>query len=380
MDSIFSYGGVQRVTAVVAKELAKDNDITIVTLDKPSSENYRLYGLDEAEIQYRYFSYPETSVWKNYLCKSFSYLYRKVLPQNRYTSDLYAHSSFPSEKRDALANELNVGNYDIIIGVHAPLSVRLAACKSQLTGVKLIGWIHNSYEALFGKNSQYYIGPELQKHYEYQLQKLDHTIVLSKDDAKRYHFPVQVIYNPLTLKPGSPAKGDSKKFLAVGRFSRRHKGFDILIEAFNLFAKEDQEWTLDIVGEGEEEPMYKDMISNNQLDDRIHIHPFTSHIQSYYSDAQVYVLSSRWEGMPLVLMEAMSHGLPIVSSDLPICMEIMGGFGLFFENGNVGQLAERLKEATKLDWHKKSDEALAIAQRFDIESIVSQWKNIIYER
>jgi len=376
IDSIFSIGGVQRVTAVIAKELAKDWDVTIVTLDEPSKEDKRLYGLQEAKIHYLYFSYPETPKLKNIRCKTYSYLFRKILPQNRLTSDWYARSSFPSEKRDALAKELQKGAYDAIIGVHAPLAVRLAACKPQLKGTRLIGWIHNSYEALFGTGSLY-IGPELRKHYEFQLEKLDETIVLSHDDARKYHFHVNVIYNPLTLEPGVPSRGNTKTFLAVGRFSRRHKGFDILIEAFHLFAQTNKEWTLDIVGEGEEEPIYHEMITKYALQDRIRIHPFTNHIQSFYSEAQVYVLSSRWEGMPLVLMEAMSHGLPIISSDMAISKEIMGDYGIYFNNGDVSNLAQQLQHATEIDWNSKSKEALNIVKRFDVKHIIEQWRNIL---
>lgn len=379
MDSIFSYGGVQRVTAVIAKELAKDCDVTIVTFDNPKAEDTSLYDLNKANIHYRFFSYPETPKWKELFCKAYSGLFRKVLPQTRLTSDWYCHSSFPSEKRDALAKELKVGEYDVIIGVHAPLAVRLAACKSQLGNTKLIGWIHNSYEALFGAGSLY-IGPELRKHYEYQLQKLDKTIVLCQNDARKYHFPVEVIYNPLTLEPGKPSQGDSKRFLAVGRFSHRHKGFDLLIEAFNIFSKNNKEWTLDIVGEGVEEPLYRKMIADYKLEGLITLHPFTNNIQEYYTKAQVYVLSSRWEGFGLVLVEAMAHGLPIVSSDLPTSKEIMGNFGMFFTNGNVNELAEQLHKATEIEWNKKSEEAIQIAQRFNIQHIIEQWNKIIYER
>ena len=377
MDSIFSYGGVQRVTAVIAKELAKDWDVTIVTFDNPKAENTSLYDLNNANIHYRFFRYPETPRWKELFCKAYSGLFRKVLPQTRLTSDWYSHSSFPSEKRDALAKELKDGEYDVIIGVHAPLAVRLATCKSQLGDTKLIGWIHNSYEALFGAGSLY-IGPELRKHYEYQLQKLYKTIVLCQDDARKYHFPVDVIYNPLTLEPGKPSQGDSKRFLAVGRFSHRHKGFDLLIEAFNIFAKDNKEWTLDIVGEGVEEPLYRKMIADYKLEGRITLHPFTNNIQEYYSKAQVYVLSSRWEGFGLVLVEAMAHGLPIVSSDLPTSKEIMGDFGMYFTNGNVNELAEQLHKATEIEWDKKSEEAIQIAQRFNIRHIIEQWNKIIY--
>jgi glycosyltransferase involved in cell wall biosynthesis len=376
MDSIFSIGGVQRVTAVIAKELAKDYDVTIVTLDKEETMDTSLYSLNEANIHYQFFTYPNVGYWKWRLYKVYSYLYRRILPHTRLTSDGYVHSSFPSEKRNALAEKLKNGNYDVIIGVHAPLAVRLAACKKSLGKAKLIGWVHNSHKALFGKDSLY-IGPELCKHYEYQLEKLDETIVLCHDDANKYHFPTKVIYNPLTLIPGTPSDGTSKKFLAVGRFSRRHKGFDLLIEAFNIFAKKNKEWTLDIVGEGVEEPMYRQLIKKYELEDRITIHPFTNHIQSYYREAQIYVLSSRWEGFGLVLVEAMAHGLPVISSDLPTSKEIMGNFGLYYKNGDIKALARQMEQATLLDWPSKSKEAITIAKQFDIGNIIQQWHQLL---
>jgi glycosyltransferase involved in cell wall biosynthesis len=156
-----------------------------------------------------------------------------------------------------------------------------------------------------------------------------------------------------------------------------HKGIDLLIEAFNLFSQKNQEWCLDIVGEGKEENTFRDLIVRYHLENRITIHSFTNNIQEYYSNAQIYVLSSRWEGMPLVLVEAMAHGLPIVTSDLPVSKEIMGDFGIYFENGNIEDLALKLEEATHIDWQAKSKEALAIAQRFDIENIIKQWKELI---
>lgn len=375
-DSIFSFGGVQRVTAVIAKELAKDYDVTIVTKDKPEQKDTTFYELDKANIHYRFFSFPEVSRWKYYFCKAYSYLYRRYLPQTRLTSNLYACSSFPHEQRKALYRELKEGNYDVIIGVHAPLAIRLASCRRHLRGTRLIGWIHNSYEALFGEGSLY-IGPELCKHYEFQLAKLDHTIVLCRDDAQKYHITTEVIYNPLTLVPGPPSEGTSKKFLAVGRFSRLHKGFDLLIEAFRIFAQDNKEWTLDIVGEGVEEPLYRKYIKEYQLQERIHIHPFTNNIQQYYHEAQAYVLSSRWEGFGLVLVEAMAHGLPIISSNLPTSKEIMGDFGLYFVNGDVNGMARQMHVATQLDWNSTSRKAIEIAHRFNLETISRQWQQII---
>lgn len=381
VDSIFSIGGVQRVTAVIAKELAKDYDVTIVTFDRPESINTTLYGLSGTDIHYRFFSYPAIGTLKRILCKTYSGFYRKIQPRGLFASNLYACSSFPSELRKALIQELRQGQYDIIIGVHAPLAARLSTLMPQLPGVRCIGWIHNSFEALFSPASRY-IGPELKRHYIYQFRKLHATILLCQHDADSYKaydplFKPTVIYNPLTLVPGKPSLGNSKRFLAVGRFSRQHKGFDLLIEAFHLFAQKDSEWTLDIVGEGPEEQLYRNLIKDFQLEDRITIHPFTKDIQAYYSQAQAYVLSSRWEGFGLVLVEAMAHGLPVVSSDLPTSKEIMGDFGLYFQNGNIEELAERLYDATKLDWKKKSEEAFTIARHFELDRIAEQWRKIL---
>lgn len=380
-DSIFSFGGVQRVTSVIAKALSEDYDVTIVTFDAPDKHNTSLYGLGEAAISYRFFRYPPASgLWQK-LRKAYSAFYRKVQPQGQWASRLYAHSSFPAPLRKALTRELQDGHYDTIVGVHAPLAARLATIKPHLPGVRCIGWIHNSFEALFSDTSLY-IGAQLRRHYVFQLQKLDSMVVLCRHDAESYcRYDAlcrpTVIYNPLTLSPGQPADGTSRRFLAVGRFSHRHKGFDLLIDAFRLFAQKDSEWSLDIVGEGPEEQLYRRNIAEYGLEQRIRIHPFTADIQSYYSQAQVYVLSSRWEGFGLVLVEAMAHGLPVVSSDLPTSLEIMGDFGLYFENGNIEQLAQRLHDATLVDWPRKSQEAFAIAGRFNVGAIINQWKEIL---
>ncbi len=252
VDSIFSIGGVQRVTAVIAKELAKDYDVTIVTFDQESAKDTQLYELNEAPVQYRFFSYPSIGYLHNKICKAYSGLYQKYRFQSKFASILYGFSSFPYPLRKSLTLELKKGKYDVIIGVHAPLAGRLATMKAHLHGVKTIGWIHNSFNALFGEGF-IYIGAARKRHYVYQFEKLDDVIVLHQHDADTYYdydpqFKPTVIHNPLTLKPGLPSDGISKRFLAIGRFSHQHKGLDLLIEAFHIFRKTNKEWKLDIVG------------------------------------------------------------------------------------------------------------------------------------
>ena len=78
MDSLFSVGGVQRVTAVIAKALSGRYDVTIATFDPPDSQDTSLYGLDEATLSYRFFRYPEVSSFRRTACKVYSGLYRKL--------------------------------------------------------------------------------------------------------------------------------------------------------------------------------------------------------------------------------------------------------------------------------------------------------------
>ena len=71
------------------------------------------------------------------------------------------------------------------------------------------------------------------------------------------------------------------------------------------------------------------------------------------------------------------YGSPIVSSDRPTSKEIMGDFGLYFKNGDINELAQRLKDATRLGWATKSKEAIEISQRFEVSQIIKQWKQLI---
>ena len=132
MDSIFSIGGVQRVTAVIAKELAKDYDVTIFTFDKPQKKDTNLYELKEQDIHYQFFAYPDVARIKGFLFKVHRAIYVRLWPKAKWHSKIYAITSFPSEQRNTILPALQAGNFDIIIGVHAPLSERLATIKKEL--------------------------------------------------------------------------------------------------------------------------------------------------------------------------------------------------------------------------------------------------------
>ena len=104
--------------------------------------------------------------------------------------------------------------------------------------------------------------------------------------------------------------------------------------------------------------IYRQLIIESHLEKRVKLCPFTKDIQRHYAGASVYVLSSRWEGQPLVLVEAMAHGLPIVSSDLPVAKELLEGrgCGIFFNCGDINDMALALSRmASTTKWVEMSE-------------------------
>ena len=94
-DSIFKSAGMQRVTAVIAEELTKYYDVTIVTFEDPQQKNLKMYNLENYPIKIVFSHFPEIGTLKRFSYNVYSYLYKNILPKTALTSDLYAHSSFP---------------------------------------------------------------------------------------------------------------------------------------------------------------------------------------------------------------------------------------------------------------------------------------------
>ena len=377
-DTVFGYGGVERVLSVIAQAMAQSYDVTILSTDLRADT--AMYGYDRSSIRFEYISYPDTKGLTRLCCKAYSYIYKKVLPKYSITSEGYSRSFFLSAYKKALIETINAGNYDVVIGVHAYLSLHLASVRQHLNARKVIAWIHNSYEALFTKDRPYL--PGLKHFFAHQMKKLDCIVVLSKIDVEKFKKELGLhcvnIYNPLTLEPQGLASIENKRFIGVGRFSHKHKGFDILLKAFAKYCnKYNDGWTLELVGEGPEQQMYEDIIRESNIEDRVIISPFTNNIQRHYAGASVYVLSSRWEGFGLVLIEAMSHGLPIISSCLPVTKELLGhtGTSILFRNEDVDDLAAQMERiAYGNDWQEMSNKAQDYCKQFCINTIIGQWE------
>ena len=117
----------------------------------------------------------------------------------------------------------------------------------------------------------------------------------------------------IPLGPGDPT---ARKLIAAGRLEPQ-KGFDLLLEAFALVATEHPEWSLDIFGKGTQRDLLEQSIARLGLAGRARVKGPTDRLGERMRDASVFVLSSRFEGFPIVLLEALAAGLAVVSFDCP---------------------------------------------------------------
>lgn len=186
------------------------------------------------------------------------------------------------------------------------------------------------------------------KYILWKIKKLSAIITLTHADARFwniYNTKIYVIPNMITITPKDVKDYSVKRIISVGRFTYQ-KGFDLLIEAWNIVSKQYTDWQLTIYG-NENPDIYLNQLKQYQLGESIKFLPATPNIVEKYSESSIYVMSSRFEGFPLVLGEAMSCGLPCVSFDCPNGpKEIIknGVDGFLVENGNINALAETMEK------------------------------------
>jgi glycosyltransferase involved in cell wall biosynthesis len=162
----------------------------------------------------------------------------------------------------------------------------------------------------------------LQAAFRREYPKLALLAVLTPSDREAYqeHLGskprVVRIRNVVRDMGGVRADLDAKTVLAAGRFVLQ-KGYDRLIRVWELLAPEHPDWTLRIFGHGPRQGQLEGMIARRNLGDSIILSPPAEEIGAEMAKASIFALSSRWEGLPLVLLEAMEVGMAVISFDCP---------------------------------------------------------------
>jgi GalNAc-alpha-(1->4)-GalNAc-alpha-(1->3)-diNAcBac-PP-undecaprenol alpha-1,4-N-acetyl-D-galactosaminyltransferase len=199
-----------------------------------------------------------------------------------------------------------------------------------------------------------------------------------------------VIYNPLAYGDSGSA-GDSplpttfsntqRHLIAMGRLAQQ-KGFDLLIDAFARIADAHSDWDLHILGEGEKRAELTALISKLNLEKRVFLTGRIPHPFPILRHADLFVLSSRWEGFAIVLIEAMACGLPVLSFDcLSGPREIIRHQtdGLLVPAEDVGGLAEAMDHlmSDEKERRRLASNTQEGSQRFGIDGVIAQWQNLL---
>ena len=215
-----------------------------------------------------------------------------------------------------------------------------------------------------------------------KLKRLDKLVVLTENDKESWIEldNVEVIPDPLSLDPMVKSLLTAKRIVAVARYSHE-KGIDLLLQAWAKVENVVDDWRLDVYGDGDRSA-YEQLLSNLQISrSRCQLHARTNDVEKEYLDSGLFVLSSRFEGFGMVIIEAMACGLPVVAFDCPWGPRNIitdGEDGLLVENGNVEAMAAALSKMMENERLRRSMATAGVrnVQRFKIDYIAEQWKSL----
>ena len=242
--------------------------------------------------------------------------------------------------------------------------------------VKHICWEHFNFNSDLGKKSRR-IARQLAARY------CDSVVTLTERDKQywlkgtRHKSQITAISNPCPFSVQDDIRDvNTKNVLAVGRLAYQ-KGFDLLLESWVEVNKLMPDWKLTIVGEGEDKAKLVEFIKINKLTDCVELVGNTDNVSEYYRQAQVFCLSSRFEGFGMVLIEALAFGLPIVSFDCEVGpAEILEGTGSTLVPVNdIGLLTSSLVELMNDDEKRKEIrfKSKEKAKFYQLNNIIKQW-------
>lgn len=213
------------------------------------------------------------------------------------------------------------------------------------------------------------------------VRRFDKFVVLTNEDRGYWgNLPnIEVIPNAAMHVSDAYSDVMNKRVIAVGRLDYQ-KGFDRLIQAWQLVQHTGKftDWKLDIFGQGEWQEMLQQMIDKAGLQDSLQIHQPTKQIGEEYVKSDLLVMSSNYEGFPMVMIEAMACGLPVVSFDYkcgPKDIIQPGINGLLVPNGDIQALAYAMMVMMSDEAYRKmlSLNARKVVDTYSEEAVMSQW-------
>ncbi|QHB33514.1 glycosyltransferase family 4 protein [Yersinia canariae] len=207
---------------------------------------------------------------------------------------------------------LKAESIDVLIDVDTMLAL-FSTTALLGTKIKHISWEHFNYKSDLNVKSRKLARKVAAKY-------SDAVVTLTEKDRgywleeNKYPEKIISIPNPLPFEPKSKlTKKDAQKVLALGRLNYQ-KGFDLLLDIWVKVEEKNNNWKLIIAGDGEDKMLLLDKIKEFNLKN-VELLPSTPHVSDLYDQSSIYAMTSRFEGFPMVLLEAKASGLPIIAYD-----------------------------------------------------------------
>lgn len=347
-------GGVERVVSVLINNLCLEKDLNIFCLCYTKSIDNNLYHIN-ADIQCDYLYEAVPSMTNAILRK------KAIKKVNQYIRN---------------------NKIDIIIGCGAlyyPLSVICA----KLTGIKSICWEHTNPKT----NCDY----RFQKQCRHIGLLLSNSNVVLSKKALDFYTKKRKINNYLIYNPVDPVIDQyikeynkySDKIISVGRLVKV-KNYEAVIDIAKSLIDMGWKGSWDIYGDGPEREHLECLIKEYGLEHVVNLMGNSNNIYNVYNNYSMLVLTSNYEGFPMVLIEGSAMGLPLVSFDIetgPNEIISNGKNGFLLNPGDLDGMVEKIfLLSNDLSLRKRmSTESISIASNFTIQQIVNKWRNLFDE-
>ena len=363
IHSVCNPGGMERVLLNKVTYLVRNLgwDITVVTTDQKGKAPFYPF-LKEVRMVDLDINYSDDNS-KNVFRKIAGYLYRKQQHKKKLTALL--------QKEKA----------DIVVSLYPSESSFIPAIKD---GSKKVLELHycKFFRLQYGRKGLLGLIDKWRTRQDERIvRRFDKFVVLTQEDRGYWgELPgIEVIPNAAMHVSEHYSDVTKKRVIAVGRLDYQ-KGFDRLIRAWGIVQQNEafHEWSLDIFGQGEWQEMLQRMIDEAGLQDSARINRPTKQIGDQYVQSSILVMSSHYEGFPMVMIEAMACGLPVVSFDYkcgPKDIIRHGENGLLVHDGDIEGLAAAMMKLMNDEAYRKrlSDNAKKIISTYSEETVMNRW-------
>lgn len=341
-----STGGTERVTSLIANQFIESNRVFILSLSEGKNPAFNLNSKIHVDSLFNH----KVSMKKNFLSC--------ILRIRKYIQD---------NKIDTL---IVVDSISCVFTVPALIGLN----------VNHICWEHFNFKVNLGVKFRD-LGRKLAARYcDYIVTLTERDRELWIDGLKNVKAKIIAIPNPTPFESINHTPNlDFKTVLSVGRLTYQ-KGFDLLLDAWALVCKQNSDWTLKIVGGGEDEQTLKNQAKELGIENRVIFVPPTKNIAEHYKTASFYCMSSRFEGLPMVLLEAQSYGLPIVSFDCdtgPAEVIENGKNGFLVPSFNIVSFSEKIFDMIGSDYKSMTENSKQNVLNFLLDNVVLKWNIII---